>query len=491
MFIESATQPDAAGSNANLSLQGNDALATQGSATASDAASAASAAPASVVFESPTPPHKSALPAHPAPSHPGSIFETRIPGKDEFATASGNVIAKTTPAEAAVLNQIRSDPRRLDPAWLQAAQHALGVQDATGAMNTETLRAMRERAHQPRLDAAGILSEAFLVPLAPGRPFHDGVETGENRDKQVPDPAATTVKDRAAQSLGYPSFEAYHEAWGTDNLYFLGADMGAPVHPYLRARIRVAEAYMKNRIKSPSGQPLDDAGIRKAIGWNGQGTSSYGDLPNKDVNAVHLHAMGLAVDIDPGQNPFLYDFSVPEPAFWIEYLEHLFQHATRLYGGDALTAKSMLAMSQQMSTEELYQHIKSSSQSFGKLLELSVRAQKDESPTGEIATSLARVGYASADLTTATHEVAVADEKFHTQKSRKDAKQVTNQSQELVISLRDAAGLAWGGTEMSPAESGDFMHWDCRLTDFGRAVLAAGAAAKKSAAEAKKSGTKR
>jgi hypothetical protein len=486
-FVEPAPPPDAAAPGS--APPGADAAIASPSPDSSVAAPAAPitppSAPASVVFAPPQPSFLSPLPP-PSPWMPGSIFALQVPGKGEFATASGNVVAKTTPAEAAVLNQIRSDPRRLDPAWLTVAQRNLGVVDATGAMNTETLRAMREHAHQPRLDAAGILTEAFLVPLAPGKPFHDGVETGENRDKQEADPAATTIKDRAAQNLGYANFRAYRATWGNDPVLFLGVSLENPVHPYLRARLRVAETYLRNRVKSPSGQPLNDDGVRKAIGWNGEASTSYAAEVDANMQYVHPHAMGIAIDIDPGQNPFFYDLSAPEPAFWFEYLEHLFQHATKLYGGDVLTAKSMLAMSQQMSTEELYQHIRASSQAFGKLLELSARAQKDDSPTGEIATSLARVGYTGADLTTATHEVAMANEDFHKQKSRKDAKQATNQSQELVIALRDAAGLSWGGTEMSPVEGGDFMHWDCRNTDFGRAVLAAGAAAKKADAEAKK-----
>lgn len=51
-----------------------------------------------------------------------------------------------------------------------------------------------------------------------------------------------------------------------------------------------------------------------------------------------------------------------------------------------------------------------------------------------------------------------------------------------MIALRDVAGLAWGGTEMSMIENGDFMHFDCRLTDFGHSVYRAGAAAHKKAA---------
>jgi hypothetical protein len=374
---------------------------------------------------------------------------------------------------------------------LEAAQHALGVQDATGAMNTETLRAMREHAHQPKLDAAGILSEAFLTAIAPGKPFHEGTETGENKDQQPADPSATTIKDRAAQQLGFENYKAYHASWGSDPVVFLGVSLGHPAHPYLRARVRVAEAYLRNRVKSPSGQPLDDAGIRKAIGWNGKGNASYHDELDKHMDFVHPHVMGHAIDIDPGQNPYFFDHSIPNADFWVGLLERLFQYATKLYGGDALTAGSMLEMSQHMSTEELFPRIKASSQSFAKLIELSVRAHQDESPMGEIATSLAHVGYEGDELKKATHEVAKADELFHKQEGRKDAKQATNQSQELVIALRDAAGLAWGGTEMSGIENGDFMHWDCRQTDFGHQVIAAGAAAKKAAAEAKKTAAKK
>jgi hypothetical protein len=402
---------------------------------------------------------------------------------DEFTTASGNSITKTTPAEAAVLNKIRRDPRRLDPVWLEAAQHALGVHDATGGMNTETLRAMREHAHQPKLDATGIMNETFLTAIAPGAPFHEGVETGENKNKQTADPTATTPKDRTAQALGFADFQAYYDTWGEDNVVFVGQDLGAPAHPYLRARLRVAEAYLRNRVKSPNGQPLDDAGIRKAIGWNGQGNASYSHKPGTDVHLTHPHAVGLAIDIDPGQNPYFFDHSVANADFWVGLFERLFQYATKLYGGEALTAKTMDTWSKETSTEELFPRIKASSQSFAKLLELSVRAHGDESPTGEIARSFVRVGYEGDALKTATHEVAVADHHFHQQQGRKDAKQATNLTQELVIALRDVAGLAWGGTEMSTIENGDFMHFDCRLTDFGQSVAVAAAAAHKKPAK--------
>lgn len=50
------------------------------------------------------------------------------------------------------------------------------------------------------------------------------------------------------------------------------------------------------------------------------------------------------------------------------------------------------------------------------------------------------------------------------------AEELTNISMDLLVALRDVAGLAWGGTEMSSVENGDFMHFDCRQTQFGDAV---------------------
>jgi len=53
---------------------------------------------------------------------------------------------------------------------------------------------------------------------------------------------------------------------------------------------------------------------------------------------------------------------------------------------------------------------------------------------------------------------------------RGQAKGLTTQSTELIVALRDVAGLSWGGTEMSEGLSGDFMHFDCRGTAVGQRI---------------------
>jgi hypothetical protein len=44
-----------------------------------------------------------------------------------------------------------------------------------------------------------------------------------------------------------------------------------------------------------------------------------------------------------------------------------------------------------------------------------------------------------------------------------------NHSLDLVVALRDAAGLTWGGTEFSDhGDQADFMHFDCRNDALGK-----------------------
>lgn len=291
---------------------------------------------------------------------------------------------------------------------------------------------------------------------------------GTVAQRQAPAAGATSPKDRVAQDMGYASFLAYRHAWGDDAVTFLGHSLRTPAHQYLRARLRVAETYLRNRVKLPAGEKLDDPGIMKAIGWSGAGNASYAHEPMDPF--THQHAMGLAIDIDPRQNPYFFDHSIPNADFWVGLFEHLFRHATKLFGGEPLTAATLAQWSRESSTEELFQRVSTTSQSFAQLIALSARAHGDETANGEISRKLVQAGYEGEPLQTAVHEVAVADHHFHQQGGRADAKAATNLTQEMVIALRDVAGLAWGGTEMSTIENADFMHFDCRLTDYGSAV---------------------
>ena len=389
-----------------------------------------------------------------------------------FETANHNVIAKTDPKdEAKVLNAIRKEPRRFDPAWMLLAQQNLGVVDATGAMNTETLRAMRKKAGR-HLEKDDIMhDDALLASFAAGQPFFAGTETGEHQ-KKPPKAGANSNKDKAVQELGFESFAEYRKLWGNDSVEFMGHDFGTPAHPYLRSRLKVAEAYLRQRITGPKGEKLTDADITKRLGWNTTGKESYGNASYAHAAGnenTHQHAMGLAIDIQPAQNTYMFESA----SGWVSYFEELSTYAHKIFGGEILHPKTLFHWADEMSTEELYLKVKSGSDSFAQLLTYSHGLGGNEQ-NADLLEKIEKAGYKGAEAKKVAHKIALADKDFHLQEGRRNAAAPMNLNEEMLIALRDVAGLAWGGAEIAEGENGDFMHFDCRNTDFGNKVYHAG-----------------
>jgi len=148
----------------------------------------------------------------------------------------------------------------------------------------------------------------------------------------------------------------------------------------------------------------------------------------------------------------------------IDTFEQMFKTATKIYGGEPIDPKTLMDWSKKSSSEELIQRVTATSDAFVKYLELSKKSKE------EILAALAKAGYSTDDAKTELPNVQKAEGLFHKADGRKQATALTNIHEELLIALRDVAGLSWGGTEMSMRENGDFMHFDCRDTTFGYAV---------------------
>jgi hypothetical protein len=378
-----------------------------------------------------------------------------------FTTLSGNQVKETTQEEASTLHLIRADPRRLSPEWVLRAQNELKVGDNTGAMNTETLRGMRAFAKHP-LDAKQVLDETFLQTIAPGPVWVAGKNDGFVN--QAKDPNADTPADHAAQAAGYASFAAYKH--DVVPFTFLGQDMtgqgSGTVHKYLLARLNAAEAFLHQRY----GKNNDD--VLQKIQWSGKGNGGYDDqLGTKES---HQHTMGLAIDIDPAQNPWFFSRSIKgldakQMQWWYDTWEMLFFVACKVYGGEPITHDGMMKWSEQGSTEELYNKVEQNRESFDKFLALSKK------PPAEITETLRAHGIGQAYIDKNLNDIRNSDKYFHNGFGRsKSTKSFTGIHEDLLVALRDVAGLAWGGTEMSSNENGDFMHFDCRETDFGRTI---------------------
>ncbi len=360
----------------------------------------------------------------------------------------------TTPEEAGVLNGIRASVKRLDPKWVLGLQAKLQVKNATGVFNTETLRAVRGAAGEPKLSAAAILKESFLQGLHEGEPYMEGDVLGKLN--QAPKAGATTPADRTAQDMGYASHAAWKATWV--DITLLGKTLG-PGHPHLAARVRAADAFLKERHPG-----MDVATIRKTIGWDGSGNGAYDTDAAK--GEAHQHTMGLAIDVEKAQNPYIFRGKTKHDGDEADdWYEKFFKHACKVYGGEPITAANMMAWSKEMSTEELFEKIHATSEATRQYLEL---AHKDDET---IEATLLKAGYKPSEVKAEVGKVKARNKVFHNPKRKQtEAKAITNISEELLLALRDAAGLAWGGVEMSGNENGDFMHFDCRNDPFGKAV---------------------
>lgn len=365
----------------------------------------------------------------------------------------------TTPAEAKVLNAVRGLAKRFDPAWLSAAQSKLDISEPTGAFTTETLRAMRRFASDPTLGATSIQKLDFLQSIHPGEPF---LATEGAHARQAADPSKTTPADRTAQALGYASYDAYKKTWVTIEL--LGVKLRGNGHPHLAARMNAANAYLRNRHAD-----LSDEEIRGVIGWNGEGNAAYAAEASSGL--AHVHTMGIALDINRAQNPWIFRGKTKHNGNESDdWYEKFFKIVTRIYGGSPLSAKKLQQLGNESSTEELHAEIAATSQATEKYLDLCKADQETQRAT------LAKAGFSDAEIRELLPKMPMHFKIFHN-KDRKqtNAKSITDISSDLLLALRDAAGLAWGGTDFPGAnEQGDFMHFDCRADSWGASVYRLG-----------------
>jgi hypothetical protein len=390
--------------------------------------------------------------------------------------------------EAPLLNAIRASNHRFEPAWVLALQKRLHIRE-TGAFNTDTLRAIRTLL--PAVKDADFLSDTHaLEALVPGggSPFRSigsgAGALGMGSTERVSEP--THLADAGARALGYPSYAALHG--DLTSIKFLGVDVRGRAHPHLAARLKLAEDWIVQR-HGKDAKPAD-------VGWGPTGkpdaVASYHDNVT-DINAndagnkgPHLHAYGVAIDFDPDHNPFVFDKWKQDPSsgkdakekqaikdnnWWVEMFERQFALAAKIYGGEAITADKMATWSEQLSTEELFARIDQASKSFQSLLELG-QYGSDQEIDDILITQLTM---SAPDAKATKHELRGLAKKgysanrfFKDFMGRDQAESLTTHSNELLIALRDVAGLAWGGTEMSHPVNGDFMHFDIRQDTLGQ-----------------------
>lgn len=466
-------------------------------------------------------------------------------GKDQQIEGGGAVEdIKTDVGEAKVLNLLRASSKRFDPAFMLELQTRLQVKNKSGAFNTETLRALMA---QPQLSS--------LVPLYVEKKIDHtakvaatitankdnwlgeiGVEKDKAADPNAKKPIAGaafidaplkfgpnghgnasdsdihdgTRADRVAKGLGYDSYKSYWGSLGSASLLGIALDGGGSssgkAHPAVSARLRVAEAWLRQRHPN-----TPDRVIADRIGWDRKGNAAYGDNVGeigqngftesapKHAMGVHMHSFGLAIDISAGTNPYVFGGG----AYWDANMEMHLRRSAQLFGGPALSAKGLAKLSEEKSSEELFAIVDHASKAFEQYLALpstialtpdltekkktpkeKLKQRDDANAVKEdaLAKKFVAVGYSADEAKTAAYDLldfAQGDHDARTKSiwsmvGRENATSLTVNTRDMVVALRDVAGFMWGGTEMSSVENGDFMHFDLRNTEVGKAALDAG-----------------
>jgi hypothetical protein len=395
----------------------------------------------------------------------------------------------TKPKEAEVLNALRASNKRLDPAYLVQLQDRINVKNNSGAFNTETLRRLRSFKGDEHATAETILDGAILRKHLDGNPFIDVGRGGGAHSLGSASAVATghSKADGMAMAAGFANYKELHNDIKPMKLLEQNVGTGSS---HLRARLAVADQWLKNRHPLDANNKTWADVAKNKIGWSGKGHGSYADSEDEIAKfgfeggvavGPHMHSSGLAIDIDTAQNPYVFAGENMDKDGPNEIMAKHLRQAAQIYGGEAVTPANLWKWSHQSSTEELHARVDAASQSLRKYLVLAETGSDSE---------IRDLFVAKAGFTPAEAEAAVAgvrhfgkkgfiDENwkggkryFQDNLNRTEATGLTNMSTDLLVALRDVAGLAWGGGEMSESgESGDFMHFDCRNDTMGANVL--------------------
>ncbi|HEX4455267.1 MAG TPA: SH3 domain-containing protein [Kofleriaceae bacterium] len=453
----------------------------------------APAAPVAAPTKAPAAADNSVAPTTPAPAGehheatPATHVDAAPPKHAETETKAPSYLASyhhlegggaldvdtTTDEEAKVLNHVRDDDRKLEPVYLKQLQNKLAVANKSGAFNTETLRALRKHYQGQNVDAETILKGDILTAILPGTPIvqiQSILGTHAQRDTSIT-PHTERKADAMARVAGYAD---YLEMQGQfTDIMLLDHKLGRGM-PHLAQRVALADAFLRQR------HPLDDQNktwkqvARNKIGWDYTGQGAYGATANEigekgilNGHAVgpHMHSAGLALDIDVAHNPYVFtggDMAKGSTGVDPVMTKHL-ERAAKMYGGEAVTPETLMAWTRRWSSEELFARVDAASKSLSKYLDL---ATKDDAT---ITAALKEHGL-PADNDSRDSVRRFRDFFKMSSMGRDQADGLTNHSMDMVVALRDVAGLAWGGAEMSERQNGDFMHFDLRNEKIGAEV---------------------
>ena len=260
------------------------------------------------------------------------------------------------------------------------------------------------------------------------------------------------------------------------NPSFLGHRFKNGIHIILARKLRKAENWLLSLPQYRGKTPL---ALGAALGFTHSKEQHKGARPTATTDSIHT--FGLATDILYSSNPW-----VRGAAF-----SRTFKRAALLVAGVQITDPNVqiylhkLGINTALSTKQIYQTLSQRNANFTSYLSLYnnhtdlIRVLQDRKRAGTPGIFLTGESLSAA---ASRWEAKIVQDRnaMHSNSSpfmgshglRLPANGFLNLAEDLVIALRDKAGLAWGAVDLGRGSggSGDMMHFDARVCGIGDAI---------------------
>ncbi len=353
--------------------------------------------------------------------------------------------------------------------WGTVADKLAHFDQALAATKAPCPNGLRDRMVKQRRHAATVFTQAqrlsTVQPTGEAVPVAEiaSAEVGSGFSNDWASKILKTIRTELATSGHAP------ETWwdGFVDPIWLGRRFRNGIHDVLMARLLAAETALR---RQPAYASLSDAELGRALGISQR-------IGGARSGRSSMHSFGLAVDIEYSASPWI--LGNPGSPVSNESTRQAFNRAALLIGGRVIdTAPPFLSDLANGTTATAYDTLRTLDREFVGYLGLAANAatalphvERNRAVVGVVQSGesldLAATrwaGQARIDL----NRMRLRGSNFH---PRNPLNGFMSLNRDLVISLRDSGGLAWGAIDFG-RESGDIMHFDARPDAVGRVILA-------------------
>ncbi|MFZ0611837.1 MAG: S8 family serine peptidase [Desulfobacterales bacterium] len=321
----------------------------------------------------------------------------------------------------------------------------------------------------------GMVAEDTLDAL--GFVYHSGRTSVLNQADLVNKTAAETLKKVKTSEFGGLEPGLTAKTWWSYMVRppWLGMPIKQGIHLVLLKRLRRAQRFLMNL---PAYQNLNPAMLGRVLGLEEE---HKGARPWTATRS--MHTFGLGIDISYTHNPWL-----SNPARSTSNISEITRRAAQFIGAKpreqpGISARLLHQLAvEHRDTTEIYRILAGWSNWLGSYFALATDPKRIESQLPVLNAGNPDIGFIRPGETLAsatkrwTRTIKSDFDDFATAVSRggRDREAVRNgfmdMPRDLVLALREDACLAWGAVDFGPNESGDVMHFDCRVDGIGRAI---------------------